>query len=38
VNLSLPSSGLVAADADYPGWTGPYIHDVIDPWGTAYFF
>lgn len=38
VNLDLPSSGLVATDGNYPAWKGPYIRDVIDPWGTPYFF
>lgn len=38
VNLSLSSSGLVATDGNYPGWSGPYIRNVKDPWGTAYFF
>lgn len=38
VNLSLPSSGLVATDGTYSRWTGPYIENVTDPWGNPYFF
>lgn len=38
VNLALSSSGLVATDGDYPGWSGPYISNILDPWGRPYFF
>jgi general secretion pathway protein G len=38
VDLSLDSSGLVATDGSFPGWSGPYISNVLDPWGTPYFF
>lgn len=38
VDLSLPSSGLVATDGTYTGWNGPYIQDVVDHWGTPFFF
>lgn len=37
VDLSLPSSGLLATDGSYPGWNGPYIASVLDPWGNPYF-
>lgn len=37
VDLSLPSSGLVATDGTYNNWSGPYIADVLDPWGNPYF-
>lgn len=37
VDLSLPSSGLVATDGTFPRWHGPYIPNVIDPWGNPYF-
>jgi general secretion pathway protein G len=37
VDLSLPSSGLIATDGSYSGWRGPYISDVLDPWGMPYF-
>lgn len=38
VDLSLPSSGLVATDGTYIDWTGPYVNAVTDPWGNPYFF
>ena len=38
VALNLDSSGLVATDGNYPGWRGPYITDVLDPWGNPYYF
>lgn len=37
VDLSLPSSGLVATDGTYDNWSGPYVADVLDPWGNPYF-
>jgi len=37
VNLALSSSGLVATDGTYANWNGPYIPEIIDPWGTPYF-
>jgi len=37
VDLSLNTSGLVATDGTYIPWTGPYISNVIDPWGNPYF-
>ena len=37
VDLSSNVAGLVATDGTYPNWQGPYIPDVIDPWGTPYF-
>jgi prepilin-type N-terminal cleavage/methylation domain-containing protein len=38
VDLSTAAAGLVATDGTYPNWTGPYIKDVLDPWGHPYFF
>lgn len=38
VDLSLPSSGLVDTDGNFPGWNGPYAFNVTDPWGSPYFF
>jgi len=37
VDLSLASAGLTASDGTYSGWHGPYIRDVLDPWGNPYF-
>lgn len=37
VNLNSPTTGLVATDGSYPGWKGPYVTSVIDPWGSPYF-
>lgn len=37
IDLSTASGGLVATDGTYQNWEGPYITDVIDPWGNPYF-
>lgn len=37
VNLSLSSAGLMGTDGTYAGWSGPYVSDVLDPWGNPYF-
>ncbi len=37
VNLALNSSGLIATDGTYNNWSGPYVPEVTDPWGTPYF-
>lgn len=39
-DLRLASSGLLSNFKDaYPNWNGPYYEDeLIDPWGTPYFF
>lgn len=37
VDLSLPSSGLLATDGTYENWKGPYINNILDPWGNPYF-
>lgn len=37
VNLNAPTTGLVATDGTYPGWKGPYVTSVLDPWGQPYF-
>jgi prepilin-type N-terminal cleavage/methylation domain-containing protein len=38
-DLNVPGAGIVAADASFAGWRGPYMSLVpIDPWGTNYFF
>lgn len=38
VSLALDSSGIVGTDGNYPGWNGPYLADVTDPWGNPYYF
>jgi len=38
VDLSLGSTGLVTTDGTYPDWKGPYVTNVLDPWGNPYFF
>ncbi len=38
VDLSLAASGLTATDGSFPRWRGPYVTDVVDPWGNPYFF
>ena len=37
VDLSLDSAGLMGNDGNYTNWNGPYVANVIDPWGTPYF-
>jgi prepilin-type N-terminal cleavage/methylation domain-containing protein len=37
IDLSVASAGMVATDGTFPNWSGPYISEVIDPWGTPYF-
>jgi prepilin-type N-terminal cleavage/methylation domain-containing protein len=38
-DLNVPGAGIVAADASFVGWGGPYMTVVEeDPWGTNYFF
>jgi len=37
IALNTPTAGLTATDGTYNGWNGPYITNVIDPWGTPYF-
>lgn len=37
VDLSTPEAGIIATDGTYQDWKGPYIGDVVDPWGTPYF-
>ncbi len=37
VSLDLNTSGLVATDGTYSAWNGPYIRNVMDPWGNPYF-
>ncbi len=37
INLSTSAGGLVASDGTYQNWNGPYISQVIDPWGNPYF-
>ena len=38
ISLNLPSSGLVATDGAFPGWGGPYIPSLTDPWENPYYF
>lgn len=38
IDLSKSSAGLVATDGGFASWDGPYITDVIDPWGNPYWF
>lgn len=38
INLYASAAGLTATDGSYVNWDGPYIRDVIDPWGTPYYF
>lgn len=38
INLDSPSAGLVNTDGTYINWKGPYIRNVIDQWGTPYYF
>lgn len=33
-----PEAGLTATDGNYPNWHGPYMTEMIDPWGNEYFF
>ncbi len=38
--LSDGEAGLTVDDTppnSYPGWSGPYIQRVVDPWGNEYF-
>lgn len=37
VDLSADSAGLVATDGSHQNWQGPYIEDILDPWGNPYF-
>ena len=37
VNLSTDNAGLLANGRSWADWKGPYISDVIDPWGTPYY-
>jgi prepilin-type N-terminal cleavage/methylation domain-containing protein len=37
INLSLNASGIVANGSSWSGWDGPYMSDVLDPWGTPYY-
>lgn len=37
INLASSAAGLTATDGTYANWNGPYITNVIDPWGTPYF-
>ncbi len=37
IDLSASAAGLTATDSTYPNWNGPYIQNVIDPWGTPYY-
>lgn len=37
-DLTAAASGLTATDGAYPSWNGPYISDVLDPWGNPYYF
>ena len=37
VNLNEAAAGLTANGGSWPGWSGPYISEAIDPWGTPYF-
>jgi type II secretory pathway pseudopilin PulG len=37
VDLSLSSSGLLGNDGSFENWSGPYVTDVLDPWGNPYF-
>jgi len=35
--LDTPEAGLVSTDGTHPNWNGPYINEIIDPWGNPYF-
>ncbi len=37
IDLSDPNAGITADGLSWPGWNGPYMSAVIDPWGTPYF-
>ncbi|MCA9367959.1 type II secretion system protein, partial [Candidatus Kaiserbacteria bacterium] len=37
IALDLPAAGLTATDGTYPGWDGPYMTELTDPWGNSYY-
>ncbi len=37
LDLSQASANLVANGSGWAGWSGPYISDAVDPWGTPYY-
>lgn len=32
------NAGLVSNGRGWTGWSGPYIQNTVDPWGTPYYF
>jgi general secretion pathway protein G len=38
INLATAAAGLASTDGTFTNWQGPYVRDVIDPWGNPYFF
>lgn len=38
IDLSLAAAGLSANGSGWAGWAGPYVSDLIDPWGNPYYF
>lgn len=37
IDLSLDTSELVANGSGWIDWNGPYVPDVVDPWGNPYY-
>ena len=37
IDLSSDNAGLVANGLGWPGWDGPYVPSVEDPWGNPYY-
>lgn len=37
IDLSGNNAGLVANGSNWAGWDGPYVPDVVDPWGNPYY-
>ena len=36
--LNASNAGLLTSHSSFSNWKGPYIRDVIDPWGQAYIY
>ena len=38
IALNHANAGILTNGLGWSGWNGPYFADVIDPWGTPYYF
>lgn len=36
--LNAATAGLLATHASFSNWQGPYVRDVLDPWGRPYIY